>query len=149
VGRKGFTLIELLTVVIIISILVSIALPRYLATLEQARSVEATINIGALRSSMERYWYNQHAFSQSYIPATLDKLDIDNPDFVTNRFYNYYLVDKSTLDGKLYIIKAERINKPDTYWVKWTQIGNNTRRMEKSYALGNPRSLLTKITPAE
>ena len=78
--RKGFTLLELLIVFIIISTTVSIALPQYICAIEKARSAEAMITIGSLRSSIYRYWYDQKSLSDTYHPATFDNLDIDNPN---------------------------------------------------------------------
>ncbi|NQT75968.1 MAG: prepilin-type N-terminal cleavage/methylation domain-containing protein, partial [Candidatus Omnitrophica bacterium] len=56
-SKKGFTLLEVLIVVIIIGILASIAMPQYISTIEKARSGEAVANIGSLRTSLDRYWY--------------------------------------------------------------------------------------------
>ena len=53
--QHGFTLLELLMVVIIIGILASIALPRYLRTTERARMAEAVTMLGVLRSAEVRY----------------------------------------------------------------------------------------------
>ncbi|MBU4148967.1 MAG: prepilin-type N-terminal cleavage/methylation domain-containing protein [Candidatus Omnitrophica bacterium] len=135
-NKKGFTLIELLVVIIIIATLVSIALPQYAKTIEKARSAEASINIGTLRTSIEGHWYNQRSMTGPYIAASFDKLDIDNPNFITNRDYNYSIKDKSTKEMKIYIIKAERIGMPDRYWLQWTQVGSPTGKFSRSVDLG-------------
>ncbi|MBU1888435.1 MAG: prepilin-type N-terminal cleavage/methylation domain-containing protein [Candidatus Omnitrophica bacterium] len=135
-NKKGFTLIELLTVFIIIAILVSIGLPQYAKTIEKARSAEASINIGSLRGSMEGYWYDQRSMTGPYIAASFDKLDTDNQNFITNRYYNYFIKDKSTKQMKLYVIKAERIGMPDRYWLQWTQVGRPTGKFSRSIDLG-------------
>jgi type IV pilus assembly protein PilE len=52
---SGFTLLELIIVVIVIGILASIALPRYLQVAEKGRMAEAKSILGALRSAQLRY----------------------------------------------------------------------------------------------
>lgn len=138
--RRGFTLLEMLIVVIIIGILAAIALPQYVSTIEKARSAEATSNIGSLRSSMDRYWYDKVALSTTYTAATLAMLDLDNPNDDTGAMYTYVLTDNSTLTTKNYTIRAERDGKTATHWVQWTQTDNNTGKMYKSNALGGPES---------
>lgn len=45
--KKGFTLIELLMVMVIVGILVTVALPKYQASLERGRATEAVTNLRA------------------------------------------------------------------------------------------------------
>jgi len=136
--KKGFTLLEVLIVVIIIGILATIALPQYISTLEKARSGEAMTNVGTLRSSMERYWYDQGA-TAGYTAATLARLDVDDPNSVSGRLYNYVLTDTGNVNTKRFTIRANRIGKA-AYWVQWTQTNNTTGRLYKSNALGGPES---------
>ncbi len=137
--RKGFTLLEVLIVVIIIGILAAIALPQYVSTIEKARSSEALSNVGSMRSAMDRYWYEQTS-QTTYTAGTINVLDIDNPNSVTGRLFDYTLTDTSTAGGRVYTIRAERTSDPSTYWVQWTQTSNISGKMTKASALGGPES---------
>lgn len=53
--KKGFTLLELIIVVIILGILVSIAIPRFIGTRAKARAAEALNTLGSLRAAQIRY----------------------------------------------------------------------------------------------
>jgi len=86
--KKGFTLLELIIVIIVIGILASIALPRYMRVAERARLAEAKNMLSSLRSSQIRY-YAQH---QEY-SASIDKLDIETG---TEKYFNYTAADGNT-----------------------------------------------------
>jgi len=134
--RKGFTLLEVLIVVIIIGILAAIALPQYTTTIEKSRSGEAATNIGSLRTSLDRYWYQNGS-----ITADLSSLDIDNPNLITNKLYTYTIADNGTsADVRKYTVTATRTVGSATYWVKWTQTDNNTGKLTRSANLGGPTS---------
>jgi len=61
--KKAFTLLELIIVVIIIGILASIAIPKFLTVTEKTKTAEALNILGAIRNAQLRY-YARH---QSYI----------------------------------------------------------------------------------
>jgi type IV pilus assembly protein PilE len=135
--KKGFTLLEVLIVVIIIGILAAIALPQYTTTIEKSRSGEAVVNVGTIRAALDRYWYQENNLST----ATLDTLDIDNPNNVTNKLYTYTLSGLSGAGAeRAYVVTATRTVGSATYWVKWTQTNNNTGKLTRSANLGGPTS---------
>ena len=140
-SSSGFTLLEVLIVVIIIGILAAIALPQYSATLEKSRSGEAAANIGSIRTSIDRYWYQNAGPFPTNIFLLWAMLDIDSPNVVTNRLYNYIFTDNGTdATTRKYTIRAERRDQEATYWVQWTQTDNNTGKLTRSTKLGGPTS---------
>lgn len=135
--KRGFTLLEVLIVVIIIGILAAIAMPQYMSTLEKARSGEAMTNIGTIRTSLDRYWYEKLA-----LPSNNDfsVLDIADPNDQNQRLWNYYFTDDGTdATTRKYTVTAYRYKNAtedtNTY-VIWTQTDNNTGAITKSSNIG-------------
>ena len=118
-GNKGFTLLEIIIVLIIISILASIALPKYFKTVEFARGFEALVALGNLRFSMYRYYAPQ----LTYIGALLSNLDVENPNDDPRRGFDYALNPPPTVNT--FIIKATRITDPNS-WISMDQDGAKT-----------------------
>ncbi len=73
--KRGFTLLELLIVVIILGILVALALPRYLRTVEKSRSSEALIHLATIRTAELNYYAENRIYTGDW-----NLLDIDNPN---------------------------------------------------------------------
>jgi prepilin-type N-terminal cleavage/methylation domain-containing protein len=69
-SKKGFTLLELIIVVIVIGILASIALPRFIRVAERARISEAKSILDALRGSQMRYLAQWNTYTGT--PTLLD-----------------------------------------------------------------------------
>lgn len=65
----GFTLIELLVVLAIVALLLSVALPRYFASVETAKEAALKQNLQAVRQAIDRY----RADTGRY-PASLEAL---------------------------------------------------------------------------
>ena len=78
--KKGFTLLELLTVVIIIAILATIAVPQFFKAAERARAAEGVNILGVLRSAQLRYYAEHGNFA-----TRLNDLDVDIP---TAKYFN-------------------------------------------------------------
>ena len=61
--KKGFTLIELLIVMVIVGVLVTIALPKYYASMERGRAVEGINNLRAISDAANaQYLLNGNAY---------------------------------------------------------------------------------------
>ena len=115
--RQGFTLLELLVVVIVIGILASLAVPRFLKTIEKARIAEAKTWLGVIRSSEFRYRLDNSAYT-----TTLTLLDSDDPNSVTPRYYNYTaaLADPG-------LCTAAGSAPPNGFWIVATRVSTQGR----------------------
>lgn len=67
--RAGFTLIELLTVLAIVAVLLTIALPRYFGSIDKSKEAVLKENLNQMRDAIGRY----HADKGRY-PESLDSL---------------------------------------------------------------------------
>ena len=99
-NKKGFTLMELLTVVVIIGVLSSIALPMYKKAVEKSKASDALTTMQAVAKS-EHDWY----LSNNNYTKDFDDLDIDLTGVIENgilktTYYNYELLDKGILASR-------------------------------------------------
>ncbi len=67
--RPGFTMIELVVVLAVLGLLLSIALPRYLESLERGREQVLANNLAQLREALDRHYGDRGAY-----PDRLDEL---------------------------------------------------------------------------
>ena len=78
-NKSGFTLLEIIIVIIIIGVLASLALPKFIAQARFVRGAEAAANLGAYRQSLNRcYMFNGGAYNAPTLCSTLTNLDIGN-----------------------------------------------------------------------
>lgn len=80
--QKGFTLIELLIVVVIISILVSIALPAYSEYVLRSKLTEAMTELASMRVKLEQYYQD----NQNYGTTSATNCGVPAP---TGKYFTY------------------------------------------------------------
>ena len=71
--RKGFTLIELLVVLAIIATLLTIAVPRYYASLERSKEAVLKENLYQLRDAIGKYYADKGKYPESLEALATDK----------------------------------------------------------------------------
>jgi general secretion pathway protein G len=69
---RGFTLIELLVVLAIVATLLSIAAPRYLRSVDDAREAALKSNLSQLREAIDHFHADRGTYPQS-LPELVDK----------------------------------------------------------------------------
>ena len=82
--NKGFTLVELLVVLAIISLLLTIALPRYFSSVDKSKEVALRENLQVLRSGIDKYYADKGEY-----PAAL-------ADLVAQRYFRKVPLDPVT-----------------------------------------------------
>lgn len=81
---RGFTMIELVIVMAMLGLLLSLALPQYMATLERGREQVLQQNLAALRDALDKFYGDRGRY-----PDTLE-------DLVTQRYLRAIPVDPFT-----------------------------------------------------
>jgi general secretion pathway protein G len=72
VKLRGFTLIELLVVMTIISILLTLAVPRYFRTVERSKETVLKHDLAAVRESIDKYYADLGEYPEA-LPNLVDK----------------------------------------------------------------------------
>lgn len=83
----GFTVIEMIVVVVVIGILASIALPRYLRVVEKGRSAEARHVLGLIRDAEIAYYFDFDGYTNS-----LALLGVQVPAACNASYYFSYVI---------------------------------------------------------
>ena len=83
-GQKGFTLIELITVIIIIGILSSVAVPKFINLSDQANAAKCKSNQAALESAATMAYAASAAAGNPAYPAAIADLE----PFMTSGYTN-------------------------------------------------------------
>jgi len=94
-NSSGFTLLEIIIVIIIVSVLTSLALPRFFRLIELSRATEAVVNLKVIREAIERCYLMNYGNNGSCACVNVgtamqwDKISLDNLDNVPGARFNY------------------------------------------------------------
>ena len=116
-NKQGFTMLELMMVVLIISILAAIALPKYQRAVLKAKTVEAVTTAKSVMDAAAIY-----AAAYRECPAQLSDLDIRiagidsaDPTQATGKYWQYAL---GNYDAKACYVDITAINQPVSFTVQ-------------------------------
>ena len=71
--HRGFTLIELLVVFTVISLLLTLAVPRYFGTLDKSKEAVLRENLNQMRDAISRYYADKGKYPESLDTLASDK----------------------------------------------------------------------------
>ena len=100
-GQKGFSLLELMIAMFILIILLSVAVPTYRNTVQQARETVLQENLWQMRRAIDQY-----GADKGKLPQSLD-------DLVQGGYLREKPVDPITEEAEWEEIQGEDINSPN------------------------------------
>lgn len=106
--KQGFTLIELLVVMAIIATLLTIAVPRYFASLEHSREAVLQQDLAVLRQSLDKYYGDKGTYPDSLEALVSSKYLRSVPvDPITDSNVSWVVVaPENTELGAVYDVKS-------------------------------------------
>lgn len=100
-GQKGFSLLELMIAMFILIILLSVAIPTYRITVQNARETVLKENLWQMRRSIDQY-----GADKGKLPQSID-------DLVKDGYLREKPIDPITEKAEWKEIQGEDINSPD------------------------------------
>jgi type IV pilus assembly protein PilA len=101
--KKGFTLLELIIVIIIVSVLSTVALPRLFRVVEFSRGTEALVALSSIRQALERCYVMKGGTYSGCNSFAI--LSLDDPGTLSNAHFTYTITGQSATG---YAITATR-----------------------------------------
>lgn len=71
-SQRGVTLIELMTVIVVMAILASIAVPSYRQYLLRSQRTDATTSLLRISAAQEKFYLQNNAYSEDLVAAQAD-----------------------------------------------------------------------------
>ena len=126
-SRSAFTLLELIVVIIILAVVVGLALPQLMKTIEYSRVNEAWNTISSIRNSVERCYLARQTYKGC---NSFDSLDMEDPSNVPNSHFIYGLPGPYT--DKEYVITATRNTYEGGDGTSWVRLHATGFEVERS-----------------
>lgn len=93
-GKKGFSIIELMVALVILSLILTIAAPRYFRNLDASKESVLKEDLYVLRSAIDKYFADNNKY-----PDVLE-------DLVAKRYLRQVPVDPFTMSAKSWVVTA-------------------------------------------
>ncbi len=108
--RRGFTLIELIVVMAIVGLLVSIAAPRYVKSVDRARENSLRASLNVMRNAIDQYAADKGHYPESLAVLASDRYLREVPeDPMTGRRDRWVELappSDAALPGKLFDVRS-------------------------------------------
>lgn len=106
--RRGFTLIELLVVLTIIALLITVAAPRYFASVQTAKETALRENLRVTRDALQRYYADRGRYPETLETLQSAKYLVRLPvDPITERSDSWEMVGPAIgIEGKVADIRS-------------------------------------------
>ena len=106
--RRGFTLIELLVVFTIISLLLTLAVPRYFGSIDKSKEAVLRENLNQMRDAISRYYADKGKYPESLDSLAAEKYIRSVPfDPVTESDKTWIIVQpEDPQKGGVYDVKS-------------------------------------------
>ncbi len=101
---SGFTLIELLIALVIVGILLTLAVPRYLSVTRKAKETEAKMMLSHLHQLQESYYFEHDIYA-----VNLESLEFEQEKLVSEGGKARYLIELVEANSDGYVAKATSV----------------------------------------
>ena len=107
-ARRGFTLIELLVVLSVIALLLTLAVPRYFASLDRAKEAVLREDLNQLREAIQRYQSDKGKYPETLEALAAEKYLRKLPvDPITESAASWVIIaPEDPLKGGVYDVKS-------------------------------------------
>ena len=108
IQRPGFTLIELIVVLAVVATLLTLAVPRYFASIDRAKEAVLKENLNQMRDAIGKYYADKGRYPESLEALITDKYLRRAPvDPITESTATWIVVPpEDTTKGTVYDVKS-------------------------------------------